>query len=269
MPLPPRLRDAIPFALRVTLRRAPHVLRWAARRPQPQPPTEPEGWHLQAARRSPLRRQGTSYAPDWQAAKEHNVRRVAELLDGVRVDPGADFSWHARVGPPIRANGFVPGPELHAEAFALGGGGGACQVANMLFQLAAEAGMQITERHRHGLDLFPDDGRDLPFGCGATVFYPLRDLRFRNPLDQALCLRFSAAGPELRGEAWLERDPGFRVELVERAHRFERADDAIWRVNHIDRRVFRGDRPPLDEPLVRNRGRVLYPVSPELLENPP
>ncbi|MCB9792640.1 MAG: VanW family protein [Alphaproteobacteria bacterium] len=269
MPLPPRLREAIPFGLRVALRRAPHVLRWAVRRAPAVTAPDLEAWHLQSARRSPLRRQGTAYPPEQQAAKEHNVARVAKLLDGLRLPPGASFSWHAQIGPPLRANGFVPGPELHAGRFAMGGGGGACQVANMLFQLAAEAGMELTERHRHGLDLFPDDGRDVPFGCGATVFYPHRDLRFRNPLDQALCLRFEARGGELRGEAWLERDPGFRVELVEREHRYTRQGDEIWRENTLYRRFLRADAPVRELPLVRNRGRVLYPVSPEALENPP
>ncbi|MCB9761709.1 MAG: VanW family protein [Alphaproteobacteria bacterium] len=261
-PLPPVIREALPFGLRVGVRRAPALLRWAARRPRVDR-TALGGGHLQVRRESPLRRQGTAYAPAIQAAKEHNVRRAAALLDGVRVPAGGAFSWHDTVGPPLRARGFVPGPELHDGAFALGGGGGACQVANLVFWLAVHSGMQLTERHRHGYDLFPDDDRDVPFGCGATVFWPTRDLRFRNPLPHDLRLRVRVEGDRLVGEAWLSADPGLRFEIVERDARFERTPAGVYRVNRLLRCSISPDGARVEEPLLQNRARVRYAVSPE------
>jgi vancomycin resistance protein VanW len=67
-------------------------------------------------------------------------------------------------------------------------GGGLCQLANLLVLLGIEAGMEILERHRHSLDLFPDADRTAPFGCGATVFYNYVDLRLRNVMDFPLLL---------------------------------------------------------------------------------
>ncbi|MFZ5477548.1 MAG: VanW family protein [Myxococcota bacterium] len=247
----------LPFALRIGLRRLPALVR-APFVPTP-PRAVPERFsHVQCVRASPLRRQGTLYGPAMQAAKEHNVRRAAELLDGVVVPPGGTFSWHRVIGPPIRARGFVPGPELHDGVLAAGGGGGACQAANLVWWLAVHGGLDVVERHRHGLDLFPDHDRSAPFGAGATVFWPHRDLRLRNPHDQAVVLEVRVGDDQLVGRLRFERDPGARWELVEEAHRFVREGEATFRENVLWRRECGSGQRTL---LARNRARVAYPVE--------
>lgn len=257
MPLSPALRERVPFGLRVGVRRAPHVVRDLLRPDVPRAQQITGFEHTAAQRSSPMRRQGTTYAPDTQAAKEHNVRRAADRLDRVVIEPGQEFSWHRTLGPPLRINGFVPGPELHADALSMGGGGGVCQAANLVFWLAATSGMAFTARHRHGLDLFPDSNRTVPFGCGATVFYPHRDLRFRNPFGHAAVLRVTHDQGWLVGELRMRRDPGVRFELVERDHRYERRPDGVWRLNRIVRRRLPDG---FEETLVHNAARVTYPV---------
>lgn len=187
------------------------------------------------------------------------MRRAAELLDGVVVPAGGTVSWHDVIGPPIRARGFVPGPELHADRLAEGGGGGLCQVANLAAWLAVHGGLELPVRHRHGQDLFPDEARTVPFGLGATVFFPTRDLVLRNPHDQPVRLGFRIEQGFLVGELRSERPlPTFRVE--ERDARFRRVGAHVVRENRLVRIGPEGE-----APLWSTRARVAYPVSEELL----
>lgn len=258
MALPPSIRERIPFGLRIALRRAPALVRDGVRSLSGEGQGKrsgPEAFpYVQTARRSPMRRQGTRYEDSLQQAKEHNVSRSAERLEGWVIEPGAVFSWHQVIGPPLRANGFVPGPELHDGELALGGGGGACQVANLVFFLAATGGMEILERHRHGWDLFPDDARTLPFGFGATVFYPHRDLRFRNPHSHPVRLSLQVVDGWLVGALSQPQDTGLRWSVEEDEHRFVRRPDGVWRENTLLRVRQDGTR----EVLVRNQARVTY-----------
>lgn len=256
-----RLREAVPFAVRVAARRAPAVILHLRDRRRLARASAAGFPHLQCAATSPLRRRATTYAPDLQAAKEHNVARAAELLDGIVIPAGATFAWHREIGPPLRVRGFRPGPELHDGILARGGGGGACQVANLLFRLAVHAGLELVERHRHGLDLFPDDDRAVPFGCGATVFYPTRDLKLRNPHPFPVRLELGVAAGELRGNLRFPADVGLRFEIVEVWHRFVRRDGVVWRENRLDRRAHGPDGRFVDEILAEHRARVAYPVA--------
>ena len=247
----------LPFPIRVGLRRVPASLIWLTR-PRPAR-ARAEGYpHLAASRRTPLRRQSTLYEERLQRAKEHNVTRAAQLMDGVVIEPGASLSWHDVIGPPVRARGFVPGPELHADELAEGGGGGLCQVANLAAWLAVHAGLELPVRHRHGLDLFPDEARTVPFGLGATVFYPTRDLVLRNPHDVPVRLGFRVDAGFLVGEARAPRPlPRFHVE--ERDARFERRGATVYRSNRLVRIGPDGERP-----LWSTRARVAYPVPEDL-----
>jgi vancomycin resistance protein VanW len=216
--------------------------------------------HVQAMRATELRRSGTEYAAAIQAAKERNVETAASRIDGMVIRPGETFSWHRRVGPPLASRGFVRGPELHDGRLALGIGGGLCQVANLLYWLAIHSGLEVVERHRHGLDMFPDAARDVPFGCGATVFYPHRDLKLRNRTTEPLLIEMHVVGGRLHGVARFENDPGFRVRIVETRHRFRREPTGTYRENRLERWWYSGRECVRKDLLTENRARVLYDV---------
>ena len=196
---------------------------------------------------------GDGYERPIQRAKEANVRRVSGLLNGIRVEPGQLLSYHHVIGRPSLLRGFAPGPELREGKLALGVGGGACQVTNMLFQLGLLAGLDVVERHRHGLDLFPDVGRDVPFGCGATVFYNMADLRLRNPHPFPIVLRFRVAGRDLLGALLAKESLLEPIEVFESFHRFVERSGEWWRENGIMRRV--GAR---EEEIVHNLAKTAY-----------
>ncbi len=214
--------------------------------------------HTLAERRSPLRRDPVK-DETLQRGKERNVTIAAGALDRVLVAPGQLCSYHRLVGRPSRLRGFVPGLELHGEEPSAGIGGGCCQVSNLLYLLCLLGGMRVVERHRHGLDLFPDSARTVPFGCGATVFYGTADLRFDNPIDQPVLLRMLIEDGQLVGRLLCAEDPGFRVELDERDHRFFREDGRWMRENRIVRRILDPDGGLiLEQQVAHNRARTCY-----------
>jgi vancomycin resistance protein VanW len=213
---------------------------------------------LLAERSSPLRRDPVRDEV-LQRGKERNVTLAASLLDRVVVRPSQLCSYHHLVGRPSRLRGFVPGLELHGERESAGVGGGCCQVSNLLYLLCLMGGMRVVERHRHGLDLFPDSARTVPFGCGATVFYGSADLRFDNPLDQPVLLRMTVEEGRLVGRLRCAEDPGFRVELEERDHRFYREGERWMRENRIVRRILdRHGRLILEQEVAHNVARTCY-----------
>jgi vancomycin resistance protein VanW len=216
--------------------------------------------HVIAHHASLLLRPGTTAEPRLQAGKERNVALAAARLDRILLPPGRVLSYHHAVGRPSRAAGFVPGMELHHGELSEGIGGGACQVANLLYYLALIGAMTIVERHRHSLDLFPDSERRVPFGCGATVFYNWADLRFVNPLDVAVALRLRVEGGVLVGELRAPQPLDLRVEVYEVEHRFIDRGSAWWRENRIRRRIARKSdgRLLIDQEVAHNVARCAY-----------
>lgn len=185
---------------------------------------------------SPLDRTGNG-STRLQTAKGRNVAIAAEFIDSIVIFPGEVFSYHALVGRPSRKKGFLHGLELHDGKMAEGLGGGCCQVSNMLYWLAINAGLTIVERHRHGFDLFPDRERTVPFGCGATVFYNYRDLRFYNNLNAPVFVSLKVTSGFLVGKFWTIEDPLFRVLIIERDRRFFMTGSDQMRENKIYRAI--------------------------------
>jgi len=194
-----------------------------------------------------------------QIAKETNISIAAPLINSVVIYPGEVFSYHALVGRPSRRRGFLPGPELRSGKLTEGYGGGCCQISNMLYLLAIKSGLTILERHRHALDLFPDRERTVPFGCGATVFYNYRDLRFQNSLSTPLYVALEVKGGYLAGKFLTTEDPGFRVLIIERDHRFFMRGPDTMRENRIFRAFNDLDGNNIsEEVLAYNLCRVVY-----------
>ena len=258
------IRRLAPFWLRVELLRLRRWPRWFIEtsmiaRTYVEPSHRTDYCIALAERSSPLRRRRTAADPVLQRGKERNVALAADKIDGVLVRPGEVFSYHQLVGRPCRWRGFVPGLELRDGETAAGVGGGCCQLSNLLYLLALEAGMKIVERHRHGLDLFPDHERTVPFGCGATVFYNYADLRFENPLPQPVLVHARVVDGRLHAEICAPEPVDWSVEVYETDHGFHREGDGWISENRIRRRFTLADGTVLlDQEVARNRGRVQY-----------
>lgn len=136
----------------------------------------------------------------------HNVRLVAELIDGTLVAPGATFSFNATTGERNAERGFAEAPVIINGELQNGIGGGVCQVSTTVFNAAFEAGLPIGERTNHALYI-----GHYPLGRDATVNYPDLDLTFTNDTGRWLLLRTFVGAGSLTVNLY-GTPPGRRVE---------------------------------------------------------
>ncbi|MCP3975716.1 MAG: VanW family protein, partial [bacterium] len=262
-------RRLIPFRVRLELLRLARLPKWLAERrtvalSKASDKEAAQYPFLLASHSSPLERVAGALDAEVQLGKETNVGLAAGLLDRLIVEPNQVFSHHHAVGRTTKRRGFRKGLELRNGESEASVGGGLCQVSNSFYWVAVKAGMRITERHRHGLDLFPDHERTVPFGCGATVVYNYADFCFENPLPVRVMMAARVDDGDFVSEIWAECDPGHRIEVEEVDHRFFRDGDQWWRENRLRRRITTTDGVLLvDQEVAHNRGRVMYEPSEE------
>lgn len=218
---------------------------------------------------SVLRRQLLDLDPRLQESKIVNLRLAVASIDGLVIGSGETFSFWERIGPPTAARGFVEGLILRRGRIEAGVGGGLCQLSNLLYWMALHTPLEIAERHHHGFDPFPDSGRVLPFGSGATVFYNYGDLRLTNPTSQPMQLAVRVGEKDLVGAIATDRPWPLAYHVEEVGHRFARAPTgAVFRDNELWRRsVDRHTGRTLDRQLVtRNHSLVTYAVAEDQLD---
>lgn len=106
--------------------------------------------------------------------RNHNIGLATKNIS-VKILPGRNFKWSEIIGPASKAQGYVLGNVIIDNQMAKDYGGGVCQVSSTLYNTALDAGMEIIERHSHGLPVtYVPPGRD------ATVSYGFLDFIFKN-----------------------------------------------------------------------------------------
>lgn len=115
--------------------------------------------------------------------KIQNLRRARIAFDGIELLRGQTLSFWAQVGRPTRRRGFAIGRELREGCLIPSVGGGLCQLSNVLYDAAIEAGIEVLERHAHS-QVVP--GSAASRDRDATVFWNYIDLRLRAPYDLRL-----------------------------------------------------------------------------------
>ena len=209
---------------------------------------------------SPLKREAAGSLSANTAEKTRNLELGAARLNGLVIMPGEVFSFTRTLGPSTRRLGYLPALEFRDGETVTAVGGGLCQLANLIVLLGIEAGMEIIERHRHSLDLFPDADRTAPFGCGATVFYNYVDLRLRNTLDFPLLLEASVEPPMCRAAIRGAEQMPFRCKMIETDHEFVNVAGVVRRRNKLWREYDDGT-DVRRELLCGNDCRVVYPAA--------
>ena len=105
-----------------------------------------------------------------------NIHRIADLIRGAVIQPGATFSVNDYVGRRTTANGFVAAPVIdHEYNFTDDVGGGISQFATTIFNAAFFAGLDIPSYYMHGIYI-----SRYPYGRESTISYPAPDVRIRN-----------------------------------------------------------------------------------------
>lgn len=171
--------------------------------------------------------------PVLQHNKIINLRLATACLHEVIIRPGEVFSFCKLVGKPTRRRGFVEGLQLSRGQAISGIGGGICQIANLIHWLVLHSPLTVVERSQHSYDPFPDEGRIIPFGTGAAIFYNYVDYQFRNDTLDTYQLRFWLTEKTLEGELRCNRDLEHKYHVIEKHHAFVKIGDSFYRSNQI------------------------------------
>lgn len=153
-----------------------------------------------------------------QENKRTNLALANKKLNQTLIKPGQTFSFWHLVGRPTAAKGYLNGLVLKQGEIATGTGGGLCQLGNLLFWIFAHSPLTITERHRHGFDVFPDVNRKVPFGAGATLSYNYIDLQVKNETQNTFQLKLWLDETHLHGALYSKKALTSTFKIEERNH---------------------------------------------------
>lgn len=118
-----------------------------------------------------------SFTTNYPAGQDRaiNIVRIAEIIRGTVIEPGATFSVNETTGPRTREQGFVDGGIIVNGVVSSGVGGGISQFATTLFNAAFFAGLDIPEFMMHTIYI-----SRYPYGREATLAWPSVDLKITN-----------------------------------------------------------------------------------------
>lgn len=130
--------------------------------------------------------------------RQLNIKRGVELLNGIVVAQGEEFSLLSHLKPFTAENGY------HAELVIKGNetlpeiGGGLCQVGTTTFRAALTSGLDITRRqnHSYAVSYYSDDRNGLP-GTDATIYDPAPDFKFVNNTPGPIIIQTRIEGTHL------------------------------------------------------------------------
>jgi len=187
-----------------------------------------------------------------------NLRLAVKKLNGIIIHPGETFSLWKLVGRPTKLKGYLPGMTLHNGKVSVGIGGGLCQLGNLIYWMALHTPLTVTRRWRHSYDVFPDSGRTLPFGSGATLSYNYIDLQLRNDTSQAFQLNLWLSEKNLHGTICADVIPDVQYQVFEKEHRFElQWWGGYTRHNEIWRKTINAAQEVIEEELVTENHAVM------------
>ncbi|HEU5102616.1 MAG TPA: peptidoglycan binding domain-containing protein [Roseiflexaceae bacterium] len=134
---------------------------------------------------------------DFTGSAEYRIKNIGvgmNILNGILIAPGEEFSFNNNIGSIDARNGFVEGYAIIQDRTQLEFGGGICQDSTTLFRAAFWAGLPITERWGHSFYISWYDKYALgPQGNGpgldATIFTGGPDLKFVNDTGNWLLMQ--------------------------------------------------------------------------------
>lgn len=210
--------------------------------------------------------------PVLQENKAVNLALAVPKVDGILIRPGEVFSFWRLVGPCTARRGYREGLTIERGAPRSGIGGGMCQFTNLIHWMVLHSPLEVVERHHHdGVDLFPDCGRQVPFGTGTSILYNYLDYRFRNPTDQTFQLKLSTTGTHLCGKLLAERPLAEKYHIEARGEYFSREGDTVYRNGQVYRRCIdkHTGRERSRELIQENHARVLYDLPESAIRDHP
>ena len=171
-----------------------------------------------------------------QNNKAVNLGIAAPKISCILIKPGEVFSFWRLVGS-------CPKRKVYKEGLVIAGGqtdqnigGGMCQFTNLIHWMVLHTPMQLTEHHHHDeWDLFPDFGRQVPFGTGTSIMYNYLDYRFKNTTAMTFQLIVYVTEEYLCGELRASAPLDVKYHIKAANEYFYKQDDVVYRHNEIYR----------------------------------
>jgi vancomycin resistance protein YoaR len=130
-------------------------------------------------------------------SRVQNIRRIAELVNGVVLRPGESFSVNDHVGERTVEKGFAPGGAILDGEFVEQIGGGVSQFATTMYNAAYFGGYELVryQAHSYYIDRYP-------MGREATLNYPTIDLEIRNNSPYGLLIEATSTASSVTVTTW-------------------------------------------------------------------
>ena len=202
-----------------------------------------------------------------QENKATNLALAVKHIDGLIIRPGETFSVWKRVGRTSKRKGYKEGLTIAKGNPTQGIGGGLCQLSNLIHWMVLHSELTITEHHHHdGVDLFPDFGRQIPFGTGTSISYNYIDYRVTNNTDNTYQLRLKVDDEYLCGELRATDQQTHTFHIHAENEFFSRENGIVYRNGEVYRdTIDRITGQCVDQQLIRtNHARVMYDCPPTI-----
>ena len=196
-----------------------------------------------------------------QENKATNLALAVSHIDGLLIHPGETFSVWRLIGRTTKHKGYKEGLTIAKGQPSQGIGGGLCQLSNLIHWMVLHSELTITEHHHHdGLDLFPDFGRQIPFGTGTSISYNYLDYRVKNDTDNTYQLRLKVDEEYLCGELRATKQQPHTFHIHAENEFFSREKDVVYRNGEVYRDIIdRKTGQCIKSQLIRtNHARVMY-----------
>ena len=200
-----------------------------------------------------------------QENKATNLALAVTHIDGLLIRPGEVFSVWKLIGRTTKKKGYKEGLTIAKGQPSQGIGGGMCQLSNLIHWLVLHSDLTIIEHHHHdGLDLFPDFGRQIPFGTGTSISYNYIDYRVKNETTNTYQLRLWTDDEYLCGELRAMEQQPHTFHIHAENEYFSRENGTIYRNGQVYRDIIdRVSGQRLESLLIRtNHAKVMYELPP-------
>jgi len=201
-----------------------------------------------------------------QENKAINLALAAPQINSILIKPGEIFSFWHLVGPCTKQKGYKEGLTISSSKPARGIGGGMCQFTNLIHWLILHSPLDIIEHHHHdGVDLFPDYGRKVPFGCGTSIVYNYLDYRFKNNTDSIYQIITYLTDTHLCGELRVSTPQENSYHILEEDAHFAKIGEHYYRKNTIVKQTIdkRSGNELKREIIKKSHAKVMYDYQPD------
>ena len=203
-----------------------------------------------------------------QENKATNLALAVTHIDGLLIRPGETFSVWKLIGRTTKRKGYKEGLTIAKGQPSQGIGGGMCQLSNLIHWMVLHSELTITEHHHHdGLDLFPDFGRQIPFGTGTSISYNYIDYRVKNNTSYTYQLRLRVDDKYLCGELRATDHQPHTFHIHAENEFFSREGGVVYRNGEVYRDIIDCKTGQcIESQLIRtNHARVMYDCPPSLV----